>query len=760
MILNEEFLRMQKLAGIKPVNNNDLVLEGINIFIDIFSPKLLTEAEKKKATVSSIIDNSSPEALAFYKALGITYDQLDSEGQRLLNAAFKEAKLKKLSPKEIKTSLLGDKKVTEAEDEESKGVDAIGKLGNWLRKSPIGKAVKNTVAGLLIAVLTVPAIVNTVKLLTPDDTVKVSKTISFDDNADTGNSAYLPSEQAKMNASDVGVKTDDGTLVVPFKLAKGDQAGIKDAKIIDNYVNSLKAKYSDTSISGDVTIKVTSYASNTNNAEKSTTSELPLSQERGETIQNMIPKKIGNVNINVEIEKGDYNNLTKETGEDPTKGAVVAIDQVDSNLEQTTTSQQQSPDKLIPVFNPQYAEFDVKLRDKEEETGKEETGTDQEKSTTSGETSTTKLDTSKTKEYINYFPKLNRNGQIAVVLSAVSPKTSIYNKLGDRQIKSFTDNELTKITDPEAKKIANLILNLRKNPDSLIKKISTATGIKLGTRAKAIQTAPGQKYQPSSQLQKVAETISLLELLNEAAIDNIFSDLGISDSDIKANRIALLALVGSMYAQQGNTTLSILDPKDLTQGEQNELKNLGFTPQGAKGEYVFLEPGQAKSIPQSNFDKKSTTVQTKPDVTKLDTYINKQSSFKKQISRIDTISEFENVVIDIINTLAKYDSLKFSKETQLRILNNLKSRIPEKTSKPLQEKTVNDLYKNSPQDAVTLSKLFKSNSSFQTLIKNIRDEEEAIQFILRAILKYTSKDLDSNEIKNAINRVMLSVYKK
>ena len=91
MILNEEFLRMQKLAGIKPVNNNDLVLEGINIFIDIFSPKLLTEAEKKKATVSSIIDNSSPEALAFYKALGITYDQLDSEGQRLLNAAFKEA---------------------------------------------------------------------------------------------------------------------------------------------------------------------------------------------------------------------------------------------------------------------------------------------------------------------------------------------------------------------------------------------------------------------------------------------------------------------------------------------------------------------------------------------------------------------------------------------------------------------------------------------------------------------------------------------
>lgn len=758
MILNEEFLRMQKLAGIKPVNNNnDLVLEGVNIFIDIFSPKLLTEAEKK-TKVSSIIDEAPPEALAFYKALGITYDKLDSEGKKLLNNAFREIKTKNPNEKEVKSKLLGKVSANEAEEEESKGVDAIGKLGNWLRKSPIGKAVRNTVVSLIMAAIVVPPIVNTVKIFTPDNVKVVKTAIQSNNDADAGNNDTA--EGAKKAASSVKIKTDDGTLVVPFKLAQGNEDGIKDVEIIKNFVNSLEAKYADGSVSGDITIKVKSYASNTNNAEKSTTSELPLSQERGETIQNLIPKKVGNVNIKIVTEKGDYETLTKETGEDATKGAVVTIDQTDSNLTKEKT--EPIPDKLIPIFNPEYAEYDVDSIGKEkdeEETSGEETKTDKEKTSTGSETAV-KLDVSKAKEYINYFPKLNRNGQIAVVLSAVSPKTSIYNKLGDRQIKSFTDNELTKITDPEAKKIANLILNLRKNPDSLIKKISTATGIKLGTRAKAIQTAPGQKYQPSSQLQKVAETISLLELLNEAAIDNLFSDLGISDSDIKANKIALLALVGSMYAQQGNTTLSILDPKDLTQGEQNELKNLGFTPQGAKGEYIFLEPGQAKSVPQSNFDKKSTTVQTKPDVTKLDTYINKQSSFKKQISRIDTISEFENVVIDIINTLAKYDSLKFSKETQLRILNNLKSRIPEKTSKSLQEKTVNDLYKNSPQDAVTLSKLFKNNSSFQTLIKNIRDEEEAIQFILRAILKYTSKDLDSNEIKNAINRVMLSVYKK
>ncbi len=240
-------------------------------------------------------------------------------------------------------------------------------------------------------------------------------------------------------------------------------------------------------------------------------------------------------------------------------------------------------------------------------------------------------------------------------------------------------------------------------------------------------------------------------------IDSVFSELGVTDDNIKTNRNYLLALVGSMYAQQGNTSLSILNAKDLTPEEQNQLKDLGFAPQGAKDEYVFLDAkSKGKQPTVNNFDKKSKTSVTKPDISRLDTYLNKQSSLKKQIAKIDTVAEFESTIKDVVNTLAKYNPQKFDKATQLRILNNVKSRLPNKLS----EQTVNDLYKNVPADAAVLSKLFKNNNSFQSLVKNINDEEEAVQLILRVILKYTTNNLDLNEIKNTINRVILSLYKK
>lgn len=755
----DQFLRMQELAGIRPVSNNESILEGIKVFINIFSYGLLTEAEEKKKT-NSIINNLTPEAIAFFKTLGITYDQLDSEGQKLLNDAFKE--ISQLGDKEKKDKLnafkksLSSKEVTEAEEESNyKGVDAIGKLGNWLRKNTIGKATKTAVAALISASILVPSIVNFAKVVTPNKVQLVNKTITVTDKADLGNGAYFPAEKAKTDATSVGVKSSDGTLVVPFKLGKGNEQGIKDTKIIDNFINTLKAKYSDESLSGEITVKITGYGSNTNNALKSSTSKLPLNVERPETIKNMIDGetggKIGNVKINIEIEKGNYQDLVKETGKNPTKGAVVTIDQLDSNIKQTKQDTQEIPDNLLPIFQPVKADYDPTVPDREETPSDEKTDS-------SGSETTVASSTSKIRNYIDYFPSLNRNGQIAVILSIISPKTNIYNKLKLKQIKSFTDGELAKITDPKAKKIADLILNIRKNPDTLIKKISSATNTKLGTRAKAIQTAPGQKYQPSSQLQNpVQENISLMGLLNEAMIDNIFSELGVTDDNIKTNKINLLALVGSMYAQQGNTSLSILNAKDLTPEEQNQLKDLGFTPQGAKGEYVFLNSKQKTNQPDPNkFDKKSKTSVTKPDINRIDTYLNKQSSLKKQIAKIDTVAEFESVVKDIVNTLAKYNPQKFDKNTQLRILNNVKSRLPNK----LAEQTVNDLYKNVPADAAILSKLFKNNSSFQNLIKNINDEEEAIQLILRVILKYVTADLDLNEIKNTINRVILSLYKK
>jgi hypothetical protein len=547
MQLNEQFLRMQKLAGIQPVNNEyDLVLEGVNIFINIFSSKLLTEAKAKEAKkkISSIIDEASPEVLAFYKALGITYDKLDDEGKKLLVAAFKEIQTTKPSEEEIKSKLLGKVPANEAEEDESKGVDAIGKLGNFLKKSTIGKAVTKTVAALLIGVMTVPLIANAVKIFTPDATTKVVTVVQSDTDANTGNNAYLPAEQAKTNASNVGVPTDNGTLVVPFELSKGNEAGIKDPKILDNYINTLKAKYSDGTISGEITVDITSYASNTKNAEKSTTSESPLTQERGETIKSMIPNQIGDVTIKVNLVKGDYNKLSQETGKDATNGAVVTINQTGEDLK--TTTEEAELDELIPVFNPLWAEYNVGPigKDKEEETGEEETtGEKQTGEKQTGEKQTGEKATNVTptniKQYLDYFPKLNRNGQLAVILKTISPKTDIFSKLGKSNISSFTDSELTdeKINDDTTKKIAQLIINSRKSPDTFLKKMSQLAGINFGTRAKAVMAKPGQKYQPSSQIQQ--ENITLLSLLNEAQIDDLFKLLKITPSQVQQNKVEI-----------------------------------------------------------------------------------------------------------------------------------------------------------------------------------------------------------------------------
>ena len=198
---------------------------------------------------------------------------------------------------------------------------------------------------------------------------------------------------------------------------------------------------------------------------------------------------------------------------------------------------------------------------------------------------------------VDALTKLNRNGQIALVLSRISTNLSLGRLLGKDTIESYTDTQLNQNMankNTPAAKISNLILNIRKSPDLFLKKIESLLGIKFEKRSKAMATKPGKDTQ--AQLNKLEEYRTLFkDILGEAMIDDIFNEFKITADMVKSNKIELLALIGFMYAKEEDTALSIVNPEKLSLSDSDKklLQSLGFAPQSG-GNYVFIGPGLTK----------------------------------------------------------------------------------------------------------------------------------------------------------------------
>jgi hypothetical protein len=339
---------------------------------------------------------------------------------------------------------------------------------------------------------------------------------------------------------------------------------------------------------------------------------------------------------------------------------------------------------------------------------------------------------------IENISKFNRNGQIGFVLARTSPKLNIYSELGEKNITNFTDNNLNDIikgeykgnqTSDNAKKLAKLILNLRKSPDSLTKKYAKVLGVTLKPRAKAISTQPGKGTQ--AQLQKVQEIKNrTLLYLNEAMIDNIFSEFGVTDDDIISKKVQLLSLLGSMYASEEDNTLSILDTKSLSDKEKQQLQGLGFSPQ-AGGNYVFLGKGQTRA---SYFDKLQDKNKTQPDVERAAKTISGRNTLKSLLKRIDTVDEFRDLIIALLKNI---NPDFVSDKTKVKsVLFQLRNRIKEAETK---------------DTTATIDAILK-DSTIVSLFQKINTIEEAIQLILRDIIPYLNPSLlkDKTKLKNAI----------
>jgi hypothetical protein len=761
--LNEQFIRMQKLAGVAPTNvKYNKVLEGINIYSQIMGYNLLiTEADGAK---TKKIDT---ETQVWFQGLDAVYNALDPQEKEEFEKAFKEAvkgiKSQNLSPEDVKQALNQNLSEADEENPNKSGYKFMAPLNKFL-DSTSGKISKVILALTIGAAILAPKIGNTIKALTPDQVTTVShnvdidqigggddKTVSWDDakaaGANDGEGNSLQDLEDEKNSS---------TEFVKFDFGKGSENGLSPEgnEAIDDIVTQLQTL--DNAGGGEVTIDIDGEASNTGDG-----SDIPddgegsLADNRAETVKAKIQQKVDQLdlkNIKVNVTADDtpddhYKTLEKTSKKDGNKGAG-AIVTMTGDVESTETTT--TPDKFDKDFNPAFKRWgwDFSRKKSTEEPTDQEKPSDEETPETSPNTSDKtgvvippldmsdetpkKASPTQVTSDIKNISKLNRNGQLAMVLARMSPKLNIFSQLGKDTVTSLSDNDFKKIQDSNAsetaKKLARLIPNLRKSPDAFLKKVSDLTGVELAPRAKAVATKPGAGTQ--------APTTPLTETqiyLQEAAIDDLFNELGITPEEIKTNRVEIIALLGSMYAADGNTDVSILDPSKLSKEEQKQLQSMGFASQPA-GNYVYMKPGDtANQIRTGNFDRAQTKTKTQPDVDKFGTELGKRKDIQRYLQLINKKDELKELIVGVIGLV---DPNLIKDKGKLRtIMFGMRNRITEEE-----------------KDTQTAIQNILRNPTLVTRLKNINTAEEAIQLVLREIIPYLNTDFKErkSDIRGAV----------
>ena len=353
------------------------------------------------------------------------------------------------------------------------------------------------------------------------------------------------------------------------------------------------------------------------------------------------------------------------------------------------------------------------------------------------------------------FQNSNRNNQIATILAAINPDLDIraklksFNKYSPTQIDTDLISDLSSIknlpvADAELKKLASLILNIRKNPDTFLKKISKATGFKFDTRAKAKMKGAGEKL-------KAASKLGLTEIVLSSIYEGIMDDM-IQDADVAAKKIDILALLGSMYssnAQKNNRRLSVLNKDALSSSDQEKLKGLGFSPQDKTDRYIFIGDEEYDKIVRgkkkgkevdpllsTDFDKEDTP--TEPDVINVGDRMDLKKDLDRSYKFIDTQDELRDLIVNLLKVKVAGDIRNPSKlKSALFIARN---RFDPKGQPELKEflniisESIKLLEDDLDPDTEKSINFLNKYSDIDPLLKKINTPEELIQFLLRILL--------------------------
>lgn len=694
-LLNEEVKKMQRLAGVVPSKS-------------LFEKFIDGETEYKtlREFMSSLNEETTQAAIDGAKEY---LEKLEDQGQGNIIAAGEK----------VANAMSGINTVTR-----DKTFDKINtrfkNLNDQIKKSIFGA----TMALVILANSLGPSIpvgskTYTVKTKEGTELVQANKKLNKNLEPIVG-----PDQNDLDQASNQNPEYDDSTTNTDLHIQhKTGESGInqQDNQQMDDYADAVASTVLDDGIDVDVTVKsgVSKQADKFSNVSKSGGK---LDQERNDEAEKQITDKLEKsfkdkgakvtktgdglkvekdgktrlVKITKKLINWKKNKTTSANNENPTQASEFTAKATSADVNKVVKDLK----FLDFVDNPRLpGEIPVKRggNDKPRPTGDDkEPGVERPISTGNSDPEDA--------EKLVKNKSLNRNQEIFSVLKMSNP--NIKGDPNDKTYKSWDDN---------TKKI---VIDLRKSPDTLLKKFQSVTGINLTKRQKS--TGPFKRS-------GLAESIML-----EAAIDDKLATIGVSDEAIRKNKVEVMAMLMKMY------NLSYADiPKE-------ELQKL--TPEENKTLVNIVEP-----IPVRNTPKISS------DVTAINKDIESNNSLKTALSRIDN----EEELADLLVASVKYVNKDFQKSSEDNAaFNDVAKEVPKfyTTSTSLTPKTFNySVVKEEEtveQDVINVEKIIDKYPTLKNHLEKINNREKLKQFILNVIFPNIASKLAQNQsrISTAIQK--------
>jgi len=681
-LLNEEVKKMQRLAGVVPSKS-------------LFEKFIDGETEYKtlREFMSSLNEETTQAAIDGAKEY---LEKLEDQGQGNIVAAGEK----------VANALSGIDNLTR---------DTLGAKINTFFKSK-GDQIRKSIFGATMALVvlanslgpSIPVGSKTYTVKTKGGTELVQANKKLDQKL--GN-IVEPDQDALKQASNQNPEYDDTTTNTDLHIQhKTGESGInpQDDQQMDDYADAVTSAVLDDGMDVDVDVEsgVSKQADKFSNVSKSGGK---LDQERNDEAEKQITDKleksfkdkgakVTKTGDELKIEKNGKthtvkitkklinwvkNKVTSANDKNPTQASKITTKATSADAEEVI--------KDLRFFdfleNPRLpGEIPVGKGGDDKDPGREEKPTDRTEPETKRPIPTGDSDPEEAKKIIKN-KSLNRNQEIFSVLKMANP--NIKGDPNDRTYKSWDDN---------TKKI---VINLRKSPDTLLKKFQSVTGINLTSR---------QKSTGAFKRSGLAESIML-----EAAIDNALTSIGISDEAIRKNKVEVMAMLMKMY------NLSYADiPKEelqkLTPAENKELKS--------------ITGDVDKAINTSRFS----------DVEKVKQDINLSSSLKTALSRINNYDEFEALILGMAAMVNP--NLAKAKQDIKSALFNLSNKI-----KAMKEES------ETPGDVDGVYKIIDTLKALKSHLEQINTRDEFTDLVF-ALLPYIDPKgqitKDKNKLANAI----------